>query len=391
MGLATRLVHPYAETGDPPSAGLSPVLDRSATFRLDEAAERALATGAGAARENIYGRYGSDTLREVAGILAGLEGAESAVLFASGTAASCSILHELVPPGGTVAVGRALYGGTENLLRHELADRRVKVVRFDGSDAATLNRHLEAGVRPDLVWCECIANPLLSVADMAGISRCCHVHGVPIVVDNTFGAGIAARPLDRGADLVMHSATKFINGHSDVIGGVACGSAALMERIWGRMVRLGGCMDPEAAWLVARGVRTLPLRWARQWGSAAILADRLAEHSAVRRVHYPGRPDHDTHEVAQRELSGGGAMLAFEVSDGVCVRTMLDRLRVCTHATSLGGIETLLCVPARSSHANLDPAARSALGIVDGLVRVSVGIEDIEDLWDDLRSALEAR
>jgi cystathionine beta-lyase/cystathionine gamma-synthase len=389
--LETHLLHPHydPEHAAPPGP-VAPALIRSSTYRVDAAAEEALASGKDADRFDIYARYGTPTTREAALLIARLEDAPAGLLLASGTAATATTMGELVPAGGSIAAASELYGGTEVLLREELEPRGIQCVRFDATKPETLERVLERRPRPDLVWCESISNPLLRVAPLSELGRLCGRAGVPLVVDNTFAAGIAVRPLQVGATLVMHSVTKYINGHSDVVAGAVCGGEALVRRLWSAMTRMGGCIDPTAAWLVARGVRTLPLRWERQCTTAGRLAAALARHSAVRRMHYPGLESHPSHAVAKRELRSYGGMLAFELASAEHAARFLDRVRLCIHAPSLGGVETLVCSPARTSHARLPPAEREALGITDGTIRVSVGLEDADDLWLDMQQALES-
>ncbi len=393
--IATLLVHPDYDPRHEPGTndlhsgearGTSPVLERSSTFSLEGPGGPALASGEGLREVDTYGRFGTRTSREAAALIATLEQGEAALLTASGMAAIATVLTTLVPPGGKLACARVVYGGTEALLDHELAARNVEVVRFDARDPDSLAALLGGSHRqPDLVWAESIANPLLEVARMAELGILCKAAEVPLGVDATFAGGMAQHPLALGASLVIHSATKYINGHSDVIAGVIVGSDAIVERCFGTLKRTGPCIDPMAAWLIARGIRTLPLRWARQCESAAILADRLVEHAAVQRVYWPG---FDATAMRTAPLTSPGAMLAFELVDLVAVERFLARVRLCSHAASLGGLETLLCSPAKTSHANMDPELRRAKGIADGLVRVSVGIEDPDDIWADLDQAL---
>ncbi len=399
--LATSLIHPDFDPAVEPSSrastganagvhGTSPVIDRSSTFTLEGPGGDALASGEGLRDHDVYGRFGARTQREAARLVARVEGGEAALLTASGMAAIATVLLTMVPAGGRIACARVVYGGTESLLAHELAERGVTVERFDARDVASLIPLLEpsAGRRPlDLVWAESIANPLLEVARMADIASRCRAAGVPLAVDATFAGGIAQHPLALGATVVVHSATKYLNGHSDVIAGAIIGSEAVVERCFKTLVRTGPCLAPDAAWLLQRGLRTLPLRWARQCESAAILADRLVEHSAVGAVHWPG---FDTAVMRSAPLTSAGAMLAFELADLDAVERVLARVRLCSHATSLGGLETLLCSPAKTSHASLAPAERRARGIADGLIRVSVGIEDPDDIWTDLEQALDS-
>jgi cystathionine beta-lyase/cystathionine gamma-synthase len=311
------------------------------------------------------------------------------LLTASGMAAISTVLATLIPANGRFACADVVYGGTDSVIVHQLAGRGVTTSRFDASDPASLEQLLREQTF-DLVWCESIANPLLQVAPIATLARMCQAAGVPLAVDATFAGGMAQHPLVCGASVVVHSATKYLNGHSDVIAGAIVGAAATIDRCFVTMTHSGCCVDPQAAWLLARGLRTLPLRWARQSASATLLAERLAAHPAIARVHHPSL----TPEImAAAPLTSPGGVLAFELAEAdpwPSPEDFVARLRLVTHATSLGGIETLICSPARTSHAALDPELRRGRGIADALLRLSVGLEDPEDLWADLAAALGA-
>lgn len=366
--------------------GTSPVLERSSTFSLEGRGGPALATGEGLREVDTYGRFGTRTTREAAGLIARVEQGEAALLTASGMAAIATVMTTLIPAGGVLACAKVVYGGTEALIEHELAARGVKVVRFDARDPDSLAALLGSEREPDLVWAESIANPLLEVARMAELGILCRAADVPLGVDATFTGGMAQHPLTLGASVVIHSATKYLNGHSDVIAGVIVSDGKTIDRCFSTMKRTGPCLDPMAAWLIARGIRTLPLRWAKQCESAGVIADRLVEHPSVQRVYWPG---FDGTAMRQAPLASPGGMLAFELVDLLAVESFLQKVRLCSHAASLGGLETLLCSPAKTSHAGMDPELRRAKGIADGLVRVSVGIEDVDDIWADLEQALE--
>jgi cystathionine beta-lyase/cystathionine gamma-synthase len=386
VGDQTRLLHPWIAhpEGAPAEAGLSPALDRSSTYRLDDETELALATRQGIESRDVYGRFGTPTTRAAAELVAAAERAEDAVLFASGMAAVATTFAALLPRGGHLVAANLLYGGTEGMIDVDLPQRDVRVTRFDVGDVEGLARILAAGPA-DMVWVESIASPLMTVADLDALSAVCKRHGVCLAVDGTFTSGMGTRPLARGADLVVHSVTKFLNGHSDVIGGAVCGSRSSCRSVYAAMVRLGGCIDPMAAWLLARGIRTLPIRWARQTQTAERLAAWLSTRPEVTRVMHPSLDP-----AARGRLDSSGPMLAFELRDEPTALHFLKALRLVAHATSLGGIETLACSPPRSSHANVAPEKRRALGIPDGLVRISVGLEDPEDLEADLTEAFAA-
>jgi len=252
---------------------------------------------------------------------------------------------------------------------------------------------IRAALRPEtkLVWIETPANPVLAVTDVAAVAELCRAHGARLVVDSTFATPFHQRPLELGADLVVHSATKAIGGHGDAVGGVVAGSRELCDAVRTEVVRSeGAAMSPFTAWLLARGARTLPLRAARASETAAELARRLEDHGGVERVRYPGLPSHPQHEVARRQMRGGyGALVAFDVEGGrEAGRRVHDSVRTITRAVSLGDLRTLLTHPATTTHASMSADALRAAGIGDGLMRLSVGIEDVEDLWRDLDRAL---
>lgn len=276
-----------------------------------------------------------------------------------------------------------VYGGTEMICEVDLPGRGVEVLRFDASKPESLKSHLNAGKKPAMVFCESISNPLVKVAKMSAIAKICEEAGAKLVVDATFSAGIASQPLAQGADVVVHSATKYINGHSDVIAGAAVGSGQDIEAMYGFMVRYGCCIDPMGAWLIARGLRTLTLRFERQCTTALGLAQRLSEHPGVLRVNYPGAAGNEFDE-----LNCGGGLLSFELADGDRAHAFANGVQLCSHAVSLGGVETLVDLPRESSHVGKTPGHWESVGIGAGLVRVALGLEDLDDIWVDMFAAL---
>jgi cystathionine beta-lyase/cystathionine gamma-synthase len=384
QALSTRLVHlPERHGLSRGSEGLAPTLERSTTFRLSPAATEAMVSGEGRGALDIYGRYGTETTREAAALVAELEGGDAGLLFSSGMGAISAAFFAFLPAGSSVAVSQDVYGGTEAVVEHDLPRRGVTVLRFDAARPETLADLVEYGHEPAMVFCESISNPLIKVAEVAELARVCRSCGARLVVDATFGAGIASNPLAQGADLVLHSATKYINGHSDVIAGAAVGSKDDIAAIYDVMVRNGACIDPMGAWLLIRGMRTLTLRFERQCATARLLAQKLATHPRVKAVNYPGRGG-----GAPGELSAGGGVLSFELGDAASALAFAEGVRVCSHAVSLGGVETLVDVPRTSSHVGKTPEFWESVGIGEGLVRVAVGLEDADDLWADLHQAL---
>lgn len=396
--VSTLLIHPDHTQADHLQTGrelgrelvraVVPALERSTITTLDGPGGEALATGVGLRDVDVYGRFGTATTRMTAQMVARLEGGEAALLTSSGMAAISTVLASLVPPGGRLACAEVAYGGTDSVIEQQLRGRGVVTSRFDARDLAALETIL-AQDKPDLVWCESIANPLLTVVPIRAIASLCRSAGVPLCVDATFAGGIAQHPLELGASVVVHSATKYLNGHSDVIAGVIVADERTIDRCFSTLSHTGCCIDPQAAWLLARGLRTLPLRFARQSQTATVLARRMAEHPAVASVHHPSSNPQAMNEAP---LTSPGGVLAFELRGGELEAAMrfVASLRLITHATSLGGIETTICSPARTSHAMIDPSVRRRRGISDSLLRMSVGIEDPEDLWADLAQALAA-
>ena len=342
----------------------------------------------GRKRAYDYTRTANPTRDLLAGALAELEGGAGAVVTASGMAAVTLVL-QLLNAGELVVAPHDGYGGTWRLLRalERRGERRVLLV--DQRDEEALARALAE--RPRLVWIETPSNPLLRLTDIAAVAERARAAGALVAVDNTFLSPALQRPLELGADLAVHSTTKYINGHSDVVGGAVVardGQLAVELAWWANCLGLSGA--PFDAWLTLRGLRTLGARLAAQQSSAQALAERLASHSAVLRVHYPGLADHPERELALRQQSGPGAMLSFELKGGErAVRALLGGLACFSLAESLGGVESLVAHPATMTHASMDAAARERAGITAGLLRLSVGLEALEDLLGDLETGLE--
>jgi cystathionine beta-lyase/cystathionine gamma-synthase len=299
------------------------------------------------------------------------------------------VLLSLAAAGDHLVAQRALYGGTYSLLTTIAARLGVEATLVDTADLA----QVEAAIRPSTraVYAETIANPTMSVADLPALAKLTTAHGLPLVVDNTVASPYLCRPIEHGATVVVHSATKYLGGHNDVIGGLALfADPEQHRRAWHTMIDLGASADPFAAWLVLRGVKTLALRMERHTANAAAVAGLLAGHAKVARVYWPGLPDHPSHEVAGRVLDGYGGFLAFDLAGGRAAgRRFTEATRLALLAPSLGGAETLVSHPASTTHRQLDAAALAAAGIGEGMVRVSVGLEDADDLIEDFTNALE--
>ncbi|MEV5324352.1 trans-sulfuration enzyme family protein [Nonomuraea fastidiosa] len=336
----------------------------------------------------VYGRYSNPTVRSLEQAVAGLEGGAAAVATGSGMGAINTVLLGLLKPGDHLVAQNSLYGGTAAML-NELIDRfGIEVTYVAENDPAALR----AAVRPQtrLVYLETISNPMTLVADLPGMCAVARELGILSVVDNTFASPLLCRPIEHGADIVVHSSTKYLGGHSDIVGGIAVfADAALYERVWHFAIELGASPDPFAAWLTLRGMQTLALRMERHCSNALHLATRLQEHPAVTAVHYPGLASHPSHELAGKLLSGCGGVFSFDLAGGrEAGERFMSSVRLALLAPSLGGVETLVLHPATTSHRALSAEELRRCGIGEGTVRVAVGIEHPEDLWADLARAL---
>lgn len=339
----------------------------------------------------IYSRWRNPTVEALERKIAALEGAEACAALASGMAAVHGCVAAFASAGDHVVAPRGIYAETARLLRGHFARFGVETTFVDATDLGAL----EAAMRPTtrVVYVETPANPSLAITDLAGAARVAHAGGARLIVDSTFATPYHQRPLEHGADLVVHSATKALCGHGDAIGGVVAGSASDVERVREEGVRTcGGALSPLSSMLIARGVRTLALRMERASASAFELARRLSEHPRVERVSYPGLPSHPGHAVAVRQMRRGfGALVALEVRGGLAAGARAyDAVEVIARAVSLGDVRSLLTHPASTTHASLSPEQRREGGVGEGLMRLSVGIEDVEDLWADLDRALGA-
>lgn len=385
---------PYGcrEDPAPPLGALAPDLTRATTFAYPTA-EELRAVGEGELPGEFYPRYGHPAGRLFEKQVAGLEGADGAVSFASGLAALHAVFCGLLRAGDIVAVSRYVYGGVEAMVSEDLPRFGIKVRRFDPFDEGSVERAAQGAVK--LIHVETPTNPLCRVIQpkrIAGAARRC---GAWVSVDATFLPPPFQRPLAHGADLVMHSATKILGGHSDALAGIVSSRHELLERLEGFRRRTGAVLAPDTAWLLVRSLATLELRARRAAENASRLARFLdglrTRGSTVARVHYPGLPHHPDHDVAREYLDTFGFVLAFEVAGGLpgAVRAY-DRFRVIARAVSLGGVETLASIPLHTSHAMMSAEERRGAGIADGLIRLSVGIEPYEVLEADLATALSA-
>jgi cystathionine beta-lyase/cystathionine gamma-synthase len=320
--------------------------------------------------------------------LAALEGGEAALATASGMAAISATLLTLLAPGDRLLAEACLYGGTHDFVRCELAELGIATDVIDANAPASWERYLQPTTRA--VYVESLTNPLLQMADLEAVARFARAHGLVSIIDSTFTTPVNFRPLEHGFDLVLHSATKYLNGHSDIVAGAVVGSADLVQRITRRLNHLGGSLDPHACFLLDRGLKTLVVRVRRQNESALEVARALDGHAAVARVNYPGLERHPQHARARALFGGFGGMLSFELHGGApAAERFMSLTTVPIVAPSLGGVETLLTRPVLTSHAGMSAADREKAGISDGLIRMSVGLEAPDEIVEDLLQALE--
>jgi len=337
----------------------------------------------------VYGRYGTPTTAALEGALAELDGVEDAVCFVTGMAAIGTLFGVVMAEGGRIVAQEDTYGATRAMLQRFGTERKADVAFVDPTDLAAVERAL--GTRTALLYVEAISNPLLRVADVSGLAERAHAAGALLCVDATFATPVLYRPAGLGADLVLHSLTKYINGHGDVMGGSVAGPTAEIAKLRERVMSDGAYLPPHEAWLTIRGMRTLELRVSRQCAGAHALATHLAGHPKVARVFYPGLTSHPQHQLASDQYGErGGGVVTFALADDTraAAYRFLDALEVAASATTVGDLFTEVLHPATASHRRIDPAERARMGITDGTVRVSVGIEDPYDIVADIDQAL---
>ena len=377
-GFATRAIHAGQEP-DPYTGAVNVPIYASSTYVQEEIGKH---------KGYEYSRVSNPTRDRLETNLAALEGGVAAKVFASGMAAINAVASTL-KAGDHVVAGHNLYGGTPRLFNQVLVNFGLTFTYVNTSDLNAVERAFQKNTR--LVFVETPTNPLMELCDLRAISDLSHKHGAEVVVDNTFMTPFFQRPIEFGADMVVHSTTKFLNGHSDGLGGVVvCTKAEQAEKLAFLQKAAGAIISPFECWLILRGVKTLAVRMLQHDSNGRRVADYLAKHEKVQKVFYPGLPDHPQHELAKRQMSGFGSMIAFETGSLANANKMLRRVRVCSLGESLGGVETLISHPATMTHAALGEDGRRKIGITDGMVRISVGIEDVEDIVDDLDQALAA-
>jgi cystathionine beta-lyase/cystathionine gamma-synthase len=379
LALDTLAVH-AGQPPDPTSGAVMTPIVLASTFAQERPGEH---------RGFEYSRSGNPTRKALEGCLAAIEGGSHGFAFGSGSAATATLLHTL-RPGDHVLCGDDVYGGTFRLFDKVMRPMGIAASSVDMRDLDVVRSALTPATR--MIWIETPTNPMLKIFDIAALATIAREHGALLAVDNTFATPVLQRPLDLGAHVVAHSTTKYLNGHSDVVGGALVTSeAALIERLTFLQNAIGAVPSPFDCYLVLRGIKTLGVRVRQQCASAALIAERLAAHAAVAHVHYPGLASHPGHELARAQMRAPGAMISFVVRGGLpAASSLLGKLAIFSCAESLGGVESLAEHPAIMTHASVPAAARDALGISDGLVRLSIGLEAAEDLWGDLAQALDA-
>ncbi len=377
-GFATRAIHAGQEP-DPETGAVAVPIYPTSTYVQQELGKN---------KGYEYARVSNPTRTRLEENLAALEGGVAARVFASGMAAINAICT-LYKSGDHIVCGNDLYGGVPRLFNQVLANFGMEFTYVDTADARNVERAIRKNTR--MVYIETPTNPLMSLSDIAAISQVCRRRKVELVVDNTFMSPYFQQPIALGADMVVHSTTKFLNGHSDGLGGVVvCTTKEQADKLAFVQKAAGAILSPFECWLVLRGVKTLAVRMEAHDRSGRVVADFLDHHKKVKKVFYPGLAKHPQHRLAKQQMTGFGAMITFETGSLSNAKRMLKKVRVCSLAESLGGVETLISHPATMTHAALGEKGRREIGITDGLVRISVGIENVEDIVNDLEQALAA-
>jgi cystathionine beta-lyase/cystathionine gamma-synthase len=368
---------------DKKNGPLATPIYQTSTFEVTDNDEQLRATHT----DHFYTRYGNPTNTVAEKTIAALEGVDAALTFASGMGAITTTLMALLKSGDHIVAQRDIYGGVNKFLSLWLPKMGIETTFVDTTE---YDQHARA-IRPNtkLLYLESPTNPTLRVVDFKKIAALAKQHKLLSMVDATFGTPINQHPAEFGIDLVMHSGTKYLGGHTDLICGAIAGRHELIEQIWETRTTLGNCMDPHASWMLVRGMKTLAVRVARQNANATRVAEFLSDHAKVRRVHYPFLKSHPQYALAREQMSGGGGMVTFEVEgSGQDARRLSEAMRLFTLAPSLGGVESLVSIPVLTSHLNVAPEERRRMGITEQMIRLSVGIENTDDLIADLERAL---
>ena len=387
-GYATKAIH-AGEESLPRTGPLIPPIYQNSTFQFATADECVIGFS-DEGSDSVYTRWGNPTQSVLEAKIAALEGSEDALATASGMAAISTALLTLLECGDHIVAMDSLYSASHNLLNEDLPRMGIETTFVDGTDT----NEFEQAIRPNTkaVYIESPANPTLKLVDIRTCAEIAQNHGITTIIDNTFASPCGQQPIALGIDIVLHSMTKYLSGNGTVIAGVIAASAKLVERAKTRVLRnFGGVISPFNAWLTLHGIATLPLRFARHCDNAYQVATFLQSHPAIKWVRYPGLLSHPQHQLAKQQMQSFGGMVAFELKDGVeAGRQLVNRIRLCSLAVSLGNVRTLICHPASTTHLHIGAEARQRSGITDGLVRLSVGLEDVEDIVSDLDQALSS-
>ncbi|HEX3108645.1 MAG TPA: cystathionine gamma-synthase [Thermoanaerobaculia bacterium] len=377
MGFSTDCIHAGQEP-EPQTGAVSVPIFQTSTYVQPELGKH---------KGYEYARTKNPTRSALEANLAALERGKHAHCFASGMSATDTVFR-MLEKGDHVIAGENMYGGSYRLFSRVCEKFGIEFTYVDTSNVAKVKSALRDNTR--IVFLETPTNPMMTITDIAACSDVAHKRGALVVVDNTFCSPYLQRPIELGADIVVHSTTKFLNGHSDSVGGVVVSNSdEIAEKIGFLQNAVGAILSPFDSWLVLRGVKTLAVRMKRHEENGGAMANYLAHHAKVLKINYPGLPDHPQHELAKRQMNGFGALISFELGSYGNAKKFLDRVRLCSLGESLGGVETLISHPETMTHASVPVETRKRLGITPGLVRISVGIEDIEDLIGDLENAFE--
>lgn len=378
-GFATKAIH-VGQEPDPSTGAITVPIFATSTYVQQDLGKN---------KGYEYARVSNPTRTRLEENLAALEGGSSAHVYASGMAAVTAVTQCFLKQGDHLLCGHDTYGGVPRFFNQVVANYGVEFSYVNTSDPDAVKKAMRRNTR--IVWIETPTNPLMVLTDIKEIARIAHESGAELVVDNTFMSPYLQRPLSFGADMVMHSTTKFLNGHSDGLGGVIVATKPHQaEKLAFMQKASGGILSPFECWLVLRGVKSLAARMVVHDSNGRAVADYLSQHRKVKKVLYPGLPDHPQYELAKRQMKGFGSMITFETGSLKNARKMLRKVRICSFGESLGGVETLISHPATMTHAALGEAGRKKIGLTDGTVRISVGVEDAEDIIADLDQALAA-
>ena len=380
----TAAVHGAADL-EKKNGPVTPPIYQTSTFEVTDNDEQQRVT----TTDRYYTRWGNPTITVAEQTIAELEGTEAARTFASGMGAITSTVLAFLKAGDHIVSQRDVYGGVAKFFTEWLPKMGIETTFVDTTDYGQYEQAVRKNTK--LLYLESPTNPALRVVDFKQAAALARKHGLISLIDSTFGTPINQRPAEYGIDLVMHSGTKYLSGHADLTCGVVCGRQGLMDQLWETRTTLGNCMDPHAAWMLTRGLKTLAVRVARQNDNALRVAEFLERHAKVRKVHYPFLKSHPQHAVARQQMSGGSGMVTFEVEGtGEAACRVSEAMQLFKLATSLGGVESLVSIPVLTSHAMISAELREKMGVTEQMVRLSVGIENADDLIADLERALEA-